>query len=116
MTFGYRNGRFAQLASSMVESMDLSAAINGTDGWISIDPPFWVTSTFAVHTPTSREVLFAGERRQFELRGSGYIPMIREVTATVQNGGREHAFHSLEEMVRTFELLDLIRQTASETT
>lgn len=108
-TLEHSNGRFTHGAASMVDFLDLSAAISGTAGWITIDPGFWFSSRLTVHAPTP-----AGEIAttvvQTQTEGYGYVPMLRAVTAAIRSGKREHPSHTLEDTVRTFDILDEIRR------
>ena len=74
-TLGYADARFAHGASSMVEWIDPSAAISGTDAYVTIAGGFWYASQLTIHHP-----LPWGQRRQevveVEREGNGYVPML----------------------------------------
>ncbi len=105
ITFDYTDGRFAQLAASMVEFIDLSASINGTRGWVTIPGPFWPASEYTVHRPSADD--FRAERRvQFERHGNGYVPMLRAVSTAIRDGLTEHPLHTWDDSARVFAILD----------
>jgi predicted dehydrogenase len=116
MTLEYSGRRFAHLACSMVEYLDSSASINGTHGWITLDGPFLSTRAITIHSGEIVEALMAPERRQYELEGNGYVPMIRAVGEAVRSGIREHPLHLLAETVATIDLLDRIRRQLQDAT
>ena len=107
-TLTYTDGRFAHGAASMVDYLDLTAAIAGTSGWIAVDPGFWFASGFTVHRYT--EAGPVAERIEVTREGHGYVPMLREVTATIRRGGVEHPLHTTDQTARAFDILDEIRR------
>lgn len=108
MTFEYSAGRFAQLASSMVEWIDPTASINGTRGWIRLDAPFWASRTLVIQSGGLPDVDLP-ETREYEIEGNGFVPMIEAVSRSIQDGALENPAHPLAETFSTFELLDSIR-------
>lgn len=112
-TLAYPAGRFFHGASSMVEFLDTSAAIAGTDGWIGIEPGFWFAETLTIHGygptgPTLETVTVARE-------GHGYVPMLRHVGAAILAGQQEHPFHSWAATAQVFDTLDEIRRQLTGT-
>ena len=108
-TLNYPDGRFAQGASSMVDFLDQAASLSGTSGWITIDTGFWFASRFTLHHFSAEK----GETREIyeaTREGYGYVPMLREVTAAILNGEREHPLHTLDQTARVFDTLDEIRR------
>ena len=108
-TLNYPDGRFAQGASSMVDFLDQAASLSGTSGWITIDTGFWFASRFTLHHFSADK----GETREIyeaTREGYGYVPMLREVTAAILNGEREHPLHTLDQTARVFDTLDEIRR------
>ncbi|AUZ33079.1 oxidoreductase [Arthrobacter sp. PGP41] len=108
-TLNYRDGCFAQGSSSMINFLDQSASLSGTRGWITIDTGFWFASQFQVHR-FSIEKGETTETYETKREGNGYVPMLREVTAAILNGEREHPSHTMDETARTFDTLDEIRR------
>lgn len=109
VTLDFDNDRFAQLAGSMVEYTDPSAAVSGTDGWISIDPPFWTPRAITVHRGDIPTALMEPEREEFQLEGFGYVPMIRAICGAINRGEREQSEHTHADTMSSMELLSRIR-------
>jgi len=102
----YADGRHAHGAASQVDWLDPTAAIGGTDGWITIDRGFWYANRMTVHHP--------GERGQsddevFEFEREGYVPMLRAVTASIERGDLEHPLHPAARVDERYRILDAIR-------
>jgi predicted dehydrogenase/ABC-type lipoprotein export system ATPase subunit len=112
VTFEYDDGRFAQLASSMVEWIDPIASINGTRGWIRLDVPFWATRSLFIQSGDVNAV-DQPETREYEIEGNGFVPMIEAVSKSIQKGDLENALHPLAETLSTFALMDRIRESFS---
>jgi predicted dehydrogenase len=109
MTFNYDNGRHAQLSSSMVQWIDPSASINGTDGYLRLDAPFWATSRIHIHKGTPEEILFDSTDIVLDIEGNGFVPMIRSVSDAIGKGFTENPAHSLAATLDTFRILDRVR-------
>ena len=107
-TLSYSDGRFMHGASSMVEWLDLSASISGTQGWVTIDGGFWGASKLTVHRPTG----FAEDREVIDVgrEGNGYVPMLRAVGEAIEQGLLEHPRHTTEAAAEVFDTLDEIRR------
>ena len=108
-TLGYSDERFVQGASSMMEWLDPSAAVCGTDAWVTIDEGFWWASRLTLHHPLPR-----GKRRnevvEVEREGHGYAPMLRAVDGAIRAGALEHPLHSAADTADIHETLDEIRR------
>jgi predicted dehydrogenase len=108
-TLGYADARFAHGASSMVDWIDPSAAVSGTDAYVTIAGGFWWASQLTIHHP-----LPWGQRRQevveVEREGNGYVPMLRAVTEAIRGGALEHPLHTAEATVEIYATLDDIRR------
>ena len=107
-TLTYTDGRFAHGASSMVDYLDLTAAVAGTSGWVAIEPGFWFASSLTLHRYTQSGPV--AELIEVTREGHGYVPMLREVTATIRGGGVEHPLHTTDQTARVFDILDEIRR------
>lgn len=105
----YPDGRFAQIAASVLEFIDPTASINGTAGWITLDAPFWATDSFTVHRPTSS--LADSDRRSFTVEGHGFAPMIRAATDAIRAGDVTADQHTPAQTLSVFRQLDAIRTT-----
>lgn len=110
-TFSYPDGRFAQLASSMVEFIDPSATISGTEGWVTVPAPFWAGTRFTAHVP-DRGDFFATEEFSTSREGNGYVPMLREITHAVVRGDQQHGWHSWRDTIHVLEAMDTISQSS----
>jgi predicted dehydrogenase len=108
-SLGYADDRFAQGASAMVEWMDPSAAVSGTDAYVTITGGFWWASQLTVHHPLPWE-----QRRQevieVEREGNGYVPMLRAVTDAIRAGALEHPLHTADAAAEIYSTLDEIRR------
>lgn len=108
-TLDYAGQRFAHGACSMVEWMDSSAAVSGSEASITIDPGFWYASRFTIHHP-----LPWGRRDdevvEVDREGNGYVPMIRAVVTAIGDGLTEHPVHSAAATAEVFDTIDAIRR------
>lgn len=109
ITFEYTDGRFAQLAASMTDFVEPSASVNGRDGWLTIDAPFWASSSFRLHAGSIGRALTEPEHIAHDRRGNGYVPMLEAVSQAVVGGLRQHPIHSLTASIAILEVLDRIR-------
>ena len=112
-SFGYADDRLAQGASSMVEWMDPSAAVSGTEAYVTITGGFWWASQLTVHHP-----LPWGQRRQevveVEREGNGYVPMLRAVVHAIRAGALEHPMHTANATAAIYSTLDEIRRQITQ--
>lgn len=115
-TLHYDDGRFAQIAASMVDFIEPAAAISGRSGWIAVPGPFWASDRFAVHAGDIPTALFAPRPAVFPREGFGYVPMLAAVDAAIAAGDLEHPLHTLSDSVAIAELLDDIRSAAPAAT
>nr|WP_315266781.1 Gfo/Idh/MocA family oxidoreductase [Microbacterium lemovicicum] len=107
-TLGWVDGRFAHGASSMVDWLDTSAAVGGTEAFVTIPRGFWWASQLTVHHHVGR-----GQHREevveVEREGNGYVPMLRAVVAAVRSGALEHPLHTAATTAAVYRTLDAIR-------
>jgi predicted dehydrogenase len=107
---GFDDDRFAQLAVSIVEYIDPSAAVSGTNGWATFDTMFWATSTATLFTAGIPGVLFTPpERVELAREGNGFAPMLREVVAAIDAGLLEHPHHGREATLSVARTMDVVR-------
>lgn len=111
ITLGYDDGRFAHLACSIVEFIDPSASISGTEGWVEIDPMFWAGTTASWHGGDARAIFVEPERITPPKEGNGYTPMLRSVSAAIATGVQEHPVHDRVSTLRTTRVLESIRSS-----
>jgi len=111
-TLEFAGGRQAQLAASMVEYIDPSASVSGTEGWIAIPAPFWAGTGYVRHSGSIGDALTAPTPVDFAREGFGYLPMLRAVTDAVLSGLTEHPLHPLSATASVAHVLDTIRAAA----
>lgn len=109
LTCDYSGGAYAQLAASMVDFTAPSASIGGTSGWISIAQPFWMSSSFTVHSGGFPAAIYSADTTEVVIEGVGYTPMIRAASAAILRGDTEHPLHPRAETLGVFEVLDAVR-------
>jgi predicted dehydrogenase len=107
-TLDHGDGTFAQLAWSGVEFLDLSAAISGERGWITLDPMFWAGSDARVHAGSAERIFHAPEQVRHPRVGNGYGPMLEAVSAAIGSGLREHPWHDAETTIAITRTLDRV--------
>jgi predicted dehydrogenase len=112
-TLHWADGRFAQIAASMVGYLEPTAALNGTAGWIDVPAPFWVTDRYTRHVGSIGEALMNPQTVEFPRDGFGYAPMLRAVTDAVGSGLTEHPLHTLDDTLAVARILDDIRSAAT---
>ena len=115
MTFDYADGRFAQLAASMVDYAEPTATISGTEGWITIPAPFWSAFEYQKRSGPIPDALARVDTTAFTRDGYGYVPMLAAVTEAIVAGLTEHPLHPLADSVATLSMLDAIRRSITET-
>jgi len=103
MQWGYRDGRFAHVASTTLGANRLPATIAGTDGWISLVGPMARPTSITIHDPSGDEVLTD------PLPGAGYQPEVLEVERCLRAGETESPLVPLDETVAILEILDEAR-------
>ena len=112
MTFGYADGRFAQLGASMVEYLEPTASISGTAGWLTVDAPFWASNGYTTWSGSIPDALGGPPARVERARqGYGFVPMLEAVSQAVAAGLTEHALHPISQSVLVMRLLERIRRT-----
>jgi predicted dehydrogenase len=112
-TLQWADGRFAQIAASMVGYVEPTASLNGTSGWIDVPAPFWATDRFTRHAGSIGEALMSPQTVEFPRDGFGYTPMLRAVTDAVGSGLSEHPLHTLDDTLAVARILDDIRLAAT---
>lgn len=112
-TLHWADGRFAQIAASMVGYVEPTASLNGTSGWIDVPAPFWATDRYTRHAGSIGEALMSPQTVEFPRDGFGYTPMLRAVTAAVAAGLTEHPLHTLDDTLAVARILDDIRSATT---
>lgn len=106
-TLNFSDGTFAHCASSMMEFVDPSASISGTQGWITLPGMFWTSTTLLIHAGSWAQ-MFAPEPVEHHREGKGYVPMLRAVTDSIRAGSIEHPTHPAADTIAVFRTLDAI--------
>jgi predicted dehydrogenase len=109
-TFEYADGRFAQLGASMTEYHEPTATVSGTEGWITIDAPFWAATGYDARCGPIRTALFEPKPVQQARRGFGYVPMLEAVNEAILDGRTQHPLHPLDSSIEVLGILRSISQ------
>ncbi len=116
-TFEYDDGRFAQLSASMVEYIEPTASVSGTDGWMTALAPFWAADEFTTHAGSIARALTEPHRTQYDRRGNGYVPMLESVTPRDRRApDRAPQPTPSRTASATLEVLDAVRDSLSSPT
>jgi predicted dehydrogenase len=105
MQWRYADGRVAQLYCSAAGDSPFAALINGTDGWIRVEPRIHRPERLVVHDRDGEEVI-EGEPAP----GSGYGYEVLEVQRCLRAGELESPLVPLDETVAILEVLDETRR------
>ena len=105
MQWRYADGRVAQLYCSAAGDSPFAALINGTDGWIRVEPRIHRPERLVVHDRDG-EAVIEGERAP----GRGYGYEVLEVQRCLQTGELESPLVPLDETVAILEVLDETRR------
>ena len=109
VTLEFEDGRYAQLSASMVDFCELSATVNGAQGWLTVLPPFWAGSRYRTHAASIGPGLLDGVETAVEIVGNGFTPMIEHVNRAILAGQRQSDIHPLSDTLAVFEVLDEVR-------
>ncbi|WP_447590356.1 Gfo/Idh/MocA family protein [Microbacterium lacticum] len=104
----YPEGRFAQLAWSGVEFLELSASVSGERGWVVLDPMFWAGSTARVHAGTYERIFRTPEIVDHPREGNGFRPMIRAVVEALDAGLLEHPWQRRDDTLAVARTMDRV--------
>jgi len=107
-TFEHGDGRFAQLAWSGVEFLDLSAAVSGAQGWITLDAMFWAGQSARVHAGSVERIFVSPERVEHARQGNGYRPMLAAVEDAIAEGRLQHPWHDRDATLAVARSMDAI--------
>jgi predicted dehydrogenase len=110
VTLDYASGARALCTTSLRANGLMSASIGGSTGSIELPAPFWSPNGFAQRngpsflvTPTNTVT--------FEPEGSGYVPMLRAVSAAVLDGRIQHELRTHADSIAVAETMDeVLRQ------
>ncbi|WP_404429861.1 Gfo/Idh/MocA family oxidoreductase [Microbacterium lacus] len=100
------DARFAQIAWSGVEFLDLSATVSGDRGWVTLDPMFWAGTRARVHAGSAERIFIAPESVEHPRSGNGYQAMLTAVESALRDGLLEHPWHGREATIRVAQTMD----------
>ena len=104
MQWGYRDGAVAQLYCSAAGDSPFALLVNGTAGWIAIEPRIHRPERMIVHDASGDEVVTAAAQP-----GNGYGYEVEEVARCLRAGELESPHVPLDETVAILEVLDEVR-------
>ncbi|GAA2069629.1 Gfo/Idh/MocA family oxidoreductase [Microbacterium hatanonis] len=107
-TLEQNEGGFAQIAWSGTEFLDLSAAVSGARGWVTLESMFWAGSDAYFHAGSAERIFQSPEHLHHPRSGNGYGPMLRAVADAVASGQLEHPWHNAETTISVTRTLDRI--------
>ncbi|MFK4836685.1 Gfo/Idh/MocA family protein [Microbacterium sp. ZW T2_14] len=107
-TLEHGEGRFAQLAWSGIEFLDLSAAVSGERGWITLDPMFWAGQSARVHAGSVERIFVSPEHVEHPRQGNGYQPMLAAVEEAIAAGRLQHPWHDRDATLAVARSMDAI--------
>ena len=101
----YDRGPIASLYCSAAGPSPFGGLINGTDGWISIEPRLHRPDRLLVHRGDDTEVIAAPA-----VSGNGYVLQVQEVERCLDAGLTESEFIPLDDTIGILEVLDEARR------
>ncbi|RZU32057.1 Gfo/Idh/MocA family protein [Blastococcus saxobsidens] len=106
----YGDGRFAHALTTLAGPIDAVAAVGGTRGVISLDPPFFLRDSYRVLSVPE----FTTRSESVALEGRGYVPMFRAVGEALADGLREHPLRPLADTIAVLDIIDDVRRQLTE--
>lgn len=109
VTLGFPGGERAVCVNGLRAATPMTAYIAGDRGHIALPQPFWAPAAFqqVPCDPTQGEV----DQFSFAMEGSGYVPMLRGVSAAVLDGQTQHPLRTHAESIAVAETMDeVLRQ------
>jgi predicted dehydrogenase len=103
LQWAYRDGRFAQVSTTVLGHNPLTGLVAGTGGWISIGERVHRAPFITVSDGAGQEVLTQ------TIEGNGFGPQILEVGRCLRSGELESPLIPLDETVAVLEVLDDVR-------
>lgn len=100
------DGRFSQLACSVLEFVDPSASVSGSSGWIEIPAMFWAGNRAHLHAGSPRALFTEPDVVSYPREGFGYVPMVRAVSDAIVAGLRRHPEHDEDDTLAVARVLD----------
>ena len=104
MQWGYADGRFAQLSCTAGAATPCVATVMGTEGWLSLDAPFYRPSTLVLQRRGEQPETFTES-----LPGNGFGPEIAEVERCVAAGLTQSELSPWDDTIGILRVLDGVR-------
>jgi predicted dehydrogenase len=99
---------FAQLSWSGIDFLDLSAAVAGERGWVTIAPMFWAATRAHVHAGSVESIFGSAPVIEHPRAGNGYRPMLMAVVEAIGSGLPEHPWHTHADTLAVSRTMDRI--------
>lgn len=101
---GYPGGQLAVIHTGVRTRTPHEATILGTDGFIRVEPPFWVPTAMTLDKPGEDP-----QRIEIPFEGNGYNYQADEVMRCLRAGKTESDIMPLDETLSTMQTMDQIR-------
>jgi predicted dehydrogenase len=101
----YDRGPIAQLFCTAAGPSPFGGLINGSAGWISIEPRLHRPKRLVVHRGDDTEIIEAAP-----IRGNGYLLEVQEVERCLNEGRTESEHIPLDDTIAILEVLDEVRR------
>ena len=100
----------AQLSTSIEHMLTPRATLAGTEGFIDVDLPFWVSGGFTVWPRGLGPDAPAPYEVRESIEGVGYVPMFRHASQCVLDGLLESPLHPLSATIEVLDTIDEVRR------
>ncbi|MCA9997149.1 MAG: Gfo/Idh/MocA family oxidoreductase, partial [Anaerolineales bacterium] len=100
---GYDGGQMALLSTAIRTNTPHEAFILGSDGWIKLHSPWWVSSQLTLKQGGAETTL------TLPYKGNGYVHEAEEMMHLIRSGQRESSVISLDESLAIMQTMDNIR-------
>lgn len=101
----YDHGPIAQLFCTAAGPSPFGGLVNGSDGWISIEPRLHRPARIVVHRGGDTEVI-----EEQPIPGNGYLLEVEEVERCLREGRTESEQITLDDTIGVLEVLDEVRR------
>ena len=112
-TLEHDGGKFTHGAYSMIDFVDPSAAISGTEGWIVVPGMFWAAQALRIHRGGWDGLFVNPEQIELPWEGFGYRPMFTAVRDALRDGLLQHPRHDERATVEVIRTLEQIRAASA---
>ncbi len=112
-TLEHAGGQFTHGAYSMVDFVDPSASISGTEGWIVVPGMFWAAQGLRVHRGDWDGMFVNPQQLELPWEGFGYRPMFTAVRDALRDGLLQHPRHDERATVSVIRTLEQIRRASA---